>query len=113
MKRVCMRANMRAKYGLIYKSWLADYCNIKMHTIEYEESLVLFGFVEYHEGRDWVDDHLNFNSNDLVSVFEITIRALGGLLSIYHLTGDAMFLGKAVRKSSTTIVLSPMDRTIN
>ena len=31
-----------------------------------------------------------------VQLFEITIRALGGLLSIYHLTNDNGFLSVAV-----------------
>jgi len=31
-----------------------------------------------------------------VQLFEITIRALGGLLSIYHLTNDKGFLSVAV-----------------
>ena len=31
-----------------------------------------------------------------VQLFEVTIRALGGLLSIYHLTEDEGFLNAAV-----------------
>lgn len=36
------------------------------------------------------------NATDVVSVFETTIRLLGGLLSVYYLTGDRMFLSKGV-----------------
>lgn len=39
---------------------------------------------------------LTFNKNVDVNLFESTIRILGGLLSTYHLTGDALFLDKAV-----------------
>jgi endoplasmic reticulum Man9GlcNAc2 1,2-alpha-mannosidase len=31
-----------------------------------------------------------------VNLFEITIRAVGGLLSVYHLSGDDMFKEKAL-----------------
>lgn len=39
---------------------------------------------------------LSFDKNVDVNLFESTIRILGGLLSTYHLTGDALFLEKAV-----------------
>lgn len=39
---------------------------------------------------------LTFNKNVDVNLFESTIRILGGLLSIYHLSGDPLFLSKAV-----------------
>lgn len=51
---------------------------------------------EYMEAREWVDKHLNFDKNRDVNLFEVTIRVLGGLLSIYHLSGDKLFLDKAV-----------------
>lgn len=41
---------------------------------------------------------LSFDKNVDVNLFESTIRILGGLLSTYHLTGDSMFLEKAVSK---------------
>lgn len=53
-------------------------------------------FAEYTEARDWIEKHLNFDVNRDVNLFEVTIRVLGGLLSIFHLTNDRMFLIKAV-----------------
>jgi len=52
---------------------------------------------EFKEGRDWVRDHLSFENSDdhMSSVFETTIRILGGLLSAYDLSGDEVFLNKA------------------
>lgn len=38
---------------------------------------------------------LTFEKNSTVSVFETNIRALGGLLSIYQLTEDSLYLEKA------------------
>jgi endoplasmic reticulum Man9GlcNAc2 1,2-alpha-mannosidase len=51
---------------------------------------------EFDEARNWVDQYLSFNINKDVNLFEVTIRVVGGLLSAFHLSGDQMFLRKAV-----------------
>ena len=51
---------------------------------------------EYKEARDWVANELIFDKHVTVNLFETTIRVLGGLLSIYHLSADPMYLTKAV-----------------
>ncbi|KAM8933491.1 endoplasmic reticulum mannosyl-oligosaccharide 1,2-alpha-mannosidase [Pelodytes ibericus] len=50
---------------------------------------------EFEEAKAWVATKLTFDKNVDVNLFESTIRILGGLLSTYHLTTDAMFLDKA------------------
>ena len=50
---------------------------------------------EFFEARDWIRDKLSFDTVGAVSVFETTIRSLGGLLSAYDLSGDQAFLDKA------------------
>ncbi|XP_070286342.1 endoplasmic reticulum mannosyl-oligosaccharide 1,2-alpha-mannosidase isoform X1 [Myotis yumanensis] len=50
---------------------------------------------EFGEARRWVSEKLQFQKDVDVNLFESTIRILGGLLSAYHLTGDALFLQKA------------------
>jgi hypothetical protein len=50
---------------------------------------------EFWQARDWVRDNLNHNKNTQVSVFETTIRSLGGLLSAYDWSGDDVFLVQA------------------
>lgn len=50
---------------------------------------------EFKEARDWVESSLSFNNAGSVSVFETTIRELGGLLAAYDLSKDAVFLDKA------------------
>lgn len=52
--------------------------------------------IEFDESRQWVSEYLKFDVNRDVNLFEVTIRVLGGLLSAYHLSGDKMFLDKAV-----------------
>lgn len=55
-------------------------------------------FSEFEEARNWIEMYLKFDKNVEVNLFEVTIRVLGGLLSTYHLSGDKMFLTKAVSK---------------
>lgn len=51
---------------------------------------------EFYEARDWVRDHLDNSAQGRdVSLFETTIRSLGGLLSAYDWSGDSAFLEKA------------------
>lgn len=49
-----------------------------------------------------MEKELSFNKNVDVNLFETTIRVLGGLLSTYHLTGDELFLDKAVSRAITS-----------
>ncbi|XP_041956871.1 mannosidase, alpha, class 1B, member 1b [Alosa sapidissima] len=51
---------------------------------------------EFEEAKKWIASELSFNKNVDVNLFESTIRILGGLLSTYHLTGDSLFLEKAI-----------------
>ena len=51
---------------------------------------------EFWQARDWVRDHLNHNVGRAVSVFETTIRSLGGLLAAYDWSGDQAFLDQAL-----------------
>uniref|UniRef100_A0A669B7X6 alpha-1,2-Mannosidase n=1 Tax=Oreochromis niloticus TaxID=8128 RepID=A0A669B7X6_ORENI len=44
-------------------------------------------FEEFDAATDWVEKSLDFNVNAEVSVFEVNIRFVGGLLSAYYLSG--------------------------
>ncbi len=78
-------------------------------------TLWLFGMKEeFYKARDWVRDSLNFYEVEgSVSVFETTIRVLGGLLSAYDLSGDAVFrwaaddLGQRLMKAFKTKSIIP------
>ncbi|QCD80331.1 mannosyl-oligosaccharide 1,2-alpha-mannosidase MNS1-like isoform X1 [Vigna unguiculata] len=50
---------------------------------------------QFNRAREWVAESLSFDKSIEVSVFETTIRVLGGLLSAYDLSGDKVFLEKA------------------
>jgi mannosyl-oligosaccharide alpha-1,2-mannosidase len=50
---------------------------------------------EFRDGVDWVKANLSFDVDGEVSVFETSIRLVGGLLSAYHACGDPLLLVKA------------------
>jgi mannosyl-oligosaccharide alpha-1,2-mannosidase len=51
---------------------------------------------EFKEATEWVRGHLSFAHVGHVSVFETTIRSLGGLLSAYDWSGESVLLEKAL-----------------
>lgn len=52
---------------------------------------------EVARARNWIIESLNWNQDKDVSLFETTIRMLGGLLSAHYLSGnDDVYLEKAV-----------------
>ena len=50
---------------------------------------------EFREGVEWVKRNLSFDVDGEVSVFETSIRLVGGLLSAVHACGDPALLAKA------------------
>ena len=50
---------------------------------------------EFREGVEWVKANLDFDVDGELSVFETSIRLVGGLLSAYHACGDPALLSKA------------------
>ncbi|KAI4344474.1 hypothetical protein L6164_011696 [Bauhinia variegata] len=60
------------------------------------DTLIIMGLEDqFQRAKEWVASSLNFNKDIDVSVFETTIRVVGGLLSAYDLSGDKIFLEKA------------------
>ncbi|KAF9662952.1 hypothetical protein SADUNF_Sadunf18G0107700 [Salix dunnii] len=60
------------------------------------DTLFIMGLHEQFErAKEWVANSLDFNKDYEASVFETTIRVVGGLLSAYDLSGDKVFLEKA------------------
>jgi len=60
------------------------------------DTLFIMGLKDdFKKARDWVAEHLNFDVSTFVSIFEMNIRFMGGLLSAFALTNDQMFKIKA------------------
>ncbi|XP_055968548.1 mannosyl-oligosaccharide 1,2-alpha-mannosidase IB [Sorex fumeus] len=52
---------------------------------------------EFQDGKKWIKDNLDFSVNSEVSVFEVNIRFIGGLLAAFYLSGEEIFKIKAVQ----------------
>lgn len=63
------------------------------------DTLYIMGLMdEYKMARDWIEHNLDLGKYDFeMSVFETNIRYVGGLLSMFAMTKDKMFLDKAVQ----------------
>ncbi|XP_060534840.1 endoplasmic reticulum mannosyl-oligosaccharide 1,2-alpha-mannosidase [Cylas formicarius] len=73
-----------------------DWFGLGLSIVDSLDTMYIMGLKEeYAEARDWVDKHLTFDVNRDVNLFEVTIRILGGLLSVYHFTKDDLYLKKA------------------
>ena len=59
------------------------------------DTLYIMGLMdEFNQGKEWVST-LQMNSKSDISVFEVNIRFVGGLLAAYYLSYDQIFLTKA------------------
>uniref|UniRef100_A0A8C4ZXD3 alpha-1,2-Mannosidase n=1 Tax=Gadus morhua TaxID=8049 RepID=A0A8C4ZXD3_GADMO len=66
------------------------------------DSLYIMGLhEEFKDGQEWIEQNLDFTGvvsrNAEVSVFEVNIRFIGGLLAAYYLSGQEVFKLKAVQ----------------
>ena len=74
-----------------------DNYGVSTTLVDSLDTLWLMGMKEeFEEAREWIGENLEHDADKLVSTFENTIRSLGGLLSAYDWSGDAVFLEKAV-----------------
>lgn len=75
----------------------SDWFGLGMTIIDSLSTIIVMDLrEEYEEATLWVKTELHVDVNRPVSMFETTIRVLGGLLSAYHLSGEPVFLTKAV-----------------
>lgn len=73
------------------KNWYKT--SLLMTPVDAYDTFVLLGMKkEAEEAKALILADLNFNTDNEVQVFEITIRLLGGLLTAYELDGDQKFL---------------------
>lgn len=70
--------------------------HLGLSLIEALDTLWVMGLdSRFQEGVDWVKAHADFAVDGEVSVFETSIRLVGGLLSAHHACGDPVLLAKA------------------
>ena len=63
------------------------------------DTLFIMGMMdEFNAAKDWVDKDMNLTMADTeLSLFEVNIRLVGGLLSAFALTGDKLFRERALQ----------------
>src|SRR5947209_16703654 len=70
--------------------------HLGLTIVEALDTLWVMGLEEeFRDGVEWVKTSLHFDGEPEVSVFEPSIRLVGGLLSAYHACGDPVLLAKA------------------
>ena len=70
--------------------------HLGLSLIEALDTLWVMGLDdEFRDGVDWVKRNLDFDVDGEVSVFETSIRLVGGLLSAYHASRDPALLANA------------------
>ncbi|KAM7254215.1 hypothetical protein ACFE04_031897 [Oxalis oulophora] len=78
------------------KSGVNSFGGLGATLIDSLDTLYIMGLKDqFQRARDWVVNTLDFDKDYEASVFETTIRVVGGLLSTYDLSGDEVFLEKA------------------
>lgn len=66
---------------------------ILMTPVDAFDTFIMLGLAkEANEAKDIILTRLNFNVDNDVQVFEVTIRILGGLITAYEMDGDKRFL---------------------
>lgn len=72
--------------------------NVGLTVLDSLDTLLLMRLKsEYDASRAWAASSLSFHrKRSLVSLFEIVIRALGGMNSAYQLTNDSLWLNKSI-----------------
>eukprot|EP00277_Geminigera_cryophila_P044302 CAMPEP_0173074330 /NCGR_PEP_ID=MMETSP1102-20130122/10943_1 /TAXON_ID=49646 /ORGANISM="Geminigera sp., Strain Caron Lab Isolate" /LENGTH=191 /DNA_ID=CAMNT_0013943359 /DNA_START=33 /DNA_END=604 /DNA_ORIENTATION=+ len=76
----------------------ADVMGVGLTLVDAIDTMLIMGMhnsTAFTQARDWVRDSLPARPAADVSVFECSIRVLGGLLSAYALSGDSVFREKA------------------
>ena len=70
--------------------------SLLMTPVDAFDTFILLGLNdEAKEAKDLILSKLNFNTDQSVQVFEVTIRLLAGLITAYELDGDKRFLALA------------------
>jgi mannosyl-oligosaccharide alpha-1,2-mannosidase len=70
--------------------------HLGLSLIEALDTLWVMGLdSRFQDGIEWVKTKLDFDVDGEVSVFETSIRLVGGLLSAHHASGDPVVLAKA------------------
>lgn len=76
---------------------LSEEGGVGFTVVDALDTLYLMGLTEeFDEAVEWVSKELDFSRPGPSSLFEVTIRVLGGLLSAFHLSGSKELIRQAI-----------------
>lgn len=79
--------------------------NLGATIVDSLDTLYLMGLMsEFNEAAHWVRNKFNVNTNTDMSIFEINIRIVGGLLSAFTLTRQRVFFHTQGQEMNTILV---------
>jgi len=77
-----------------FSNWYSE--SLSISPVDAYSTLHIMGLVEKaREIESYVTDNLDFDKDIFMKTFEVNIRILGGLLSMYELSGNPEVLDKA------------------
>ncbi|KAH8352195.1 hypothetical protein KR084_002605, partial [Drosophila pseudotakahashii] len=85
---------LNSKLGIPHNGSVFGNHHIGLTIIDSLDTLYMMGLQEeYERGRKWVAQNFTLDHIDAqISVYELTTRIVGGLLSMYALTGDDLYM---------------------
>lgn len=96
----------------VSKGWI-DWMGLGLTIVDSLDTLWIMGLKdEFRIARNWVADNLTFARDANLQLFEVVIRELGGLLSAYHLSGDQVFLTKAIQLGNALLPCLKLENGI-
>lgn len=94
------------------KSYRDNWGHIGLTLVDSLDTLWLMGLrKEFDEAVAWIHASLSFSGDATISFFEFTIRIVGGLLSAFHLSGDARLL-PAIREAGRVVLCAFDDQHV-
>jgi hypothetical protein len=93
-----------------YHDWYTE--PLLMTPVDALDTMILMGLKdEASTTREYIATHLSFDKDISVQNFEITIRLLGGLLSVYEMTSDQRQLTNHEPPHPRILPVSPPARS--
>lgn len=87
----------------VSRGW-QEWMGVGLTLVDSLDTMWIMGLkTEFQVAREWVSANLTFDRDSDAQLFEIVIRELGGLMSAYHLSGDKVFLQKAVSTNQISV----------
>lgn len=80
-------------------------CDMGLSIVDSLDTMIIMDLPDvYFKARQWVSEELTFQHQEDINLFETTIRVVGGLLGAHELSGDKLFLDKALELADRMLI---------